>query len=155
METDTRPTTPTWRTQQRRQPWRDDAMPVTTGPGAAAVAPLGVAAHATPAQIPDHTPAPAGDALERPLDPARSASNGPGHARSGPHALVVGGSIAGLLAARVLADHFARVTVVERDRFPDGPAFRAGVPQSRHVHGLLGRGRALRSEGRRVGIEWR
>lgn len=59
------------------------------------------------------------------------------------HAIVIGGSMAGLLAARVLADHFARVTLVERDRFPDGPIFRAGVPQSRHAHILLMRGRLL------------
>lgn len=59
------------------------------------------------------------------------------------HAIVIGGSMAGLLAARVLADSFARVTLVERDRFPDGPVFRAGVPQSRHAHILLLRGRLL------------
>jgi 2-polyprenyl-6-methoxyphenol hydroxylase-like FAD-dependent oxidoreductase len=59
------------------------------------------------------------------------------------HALVIGGSMAGLLAARVLADHFARVTIVERDCFPVGPAYRPGVPQSRHVHGLLARGERL------------
>jgi len=59
-------------------------------------------------------------------------------------AVVIGGSMAGLLAARVLADHFERVTVVERDRFPAEPAFRKGVPQARHVHVLLTRGsRAL------------
>jgi flavin-dependent dehydrogenase len=56
------------------------------------------------------------------------------------HAVVVGASIAGLLAARALIDHFERVTVVERDQLPTGPAFRAGVPQSRHLHVLLGRG---------------
>ena len=59
------------------------------------------------------------------------------------HAVVIGGSMAGLLAARVLADSFARVTLVERDRFPDGPVFRAGVPQSRHAHILLLHGRLL------------
>jgi 2-polyprenyl-6-methoxyphenol hydroxylase-like FAD-dependent oxidoreductase len=58
------------------------------------------------------------------------------------HALVVGGSMAGMLAARVLADHFERVTIVERDRYPDdGPVPRKGVPQARHVHALLKRGR--------------
>ena len=51
--------------------------------------------------------------------------------------------MAGLLAARVLADSFARVTLVERDSFPDGPVFRSGVPQSRHLHILLLRGRLL------------
>jgi flavin-dependent dehydrogenase len=48
--------------------------------------------------------------------------------------------MAGLFAARVLADHFEQVTIIERDRLPDGPVFRAGVPQGRHVHGLLLRG---------------
>ena len=38
----------------------------------------------------------------------------------GEHAVVIGGSVAGLLAARVLADHFERVTVVKRDHFPAG-----------------------------------
>ena len=56
-------------------------------------------------------------------------------------AVVIGGSIAGLCAARVLADYFDRVTVVDRDAYPQGPAERAGVPQGRHVHALLARGR--------------
>jgi pimeloyl-ACP methyl ester carboxylesterase/flavin-dependent dehydrogenase len=55
-------------------------------------------------------------------------------------AVVIGGSMAGLLVARVLADHFDHVTVIERDRFPVRPEFRGGVPQSRHLHILLGRG---------------
>ena len=46
------------------------------------------------------------------------------------HAVVLGGSMAGLLAARVLADAFARVTVVERDRYPQAPQSRRGVPQA-------------------------
>lgn len=48
--------------------------------------------------------------------------------------------MAGLLAARVLSDRFQRVTIVDRDRFPNEPAFRKGVPQSRHLHVLLARG---------------
>src|SRR5829696_4330250 len=63
--------------------------------------------------------------------------------RNRAHVIVIGGSMAGLLAARVLADHFDRVTIVERDQLPQGPACRAGVPQSRHVHALLARGAAL------------
>jgi 2-polyprenyl-6-methoxyphenol hydroxylase-like FAD-dependent oxidoreductase len=55
-------------------------------------------------------------------------------------AVVLGGSIAGLLAARVLADEYATVTIVERDRLPAGPAHRRGVPHGHHVHGLLPRG---------------
>jgi 2-polyprenyl-6-methoxyphenol hydroxylase-like FAD-dependent oxidoreductase len=51
--------------------------------------------------------------------------------------------MAGLLTARVLADHFARVTIVERDTLPDGPDFRKGVPQARHLHVLLSSGRKI------------
>ncbi len=50
---------------------------------------------------------------------------------------MVGGSLTGLVAARVLADHFRDVVLVERDRFPDGPDARKGVPQARHLHVLL------------------
>ncbi len=51
--------------------------------------------------------------------------------------------MAGLLAARVLSEHFARVTVIERDRLPRRPEPRKGVPQGRHVHVLLPRGLAI------------
>ncbi len=61
--------------------------------------------------------------------------------RIGHHAIVIGGSMGGLLAARALADDFETVTLLERDVFPvtDGP--RKGVPQGDHAHGLLARGR--------------
>jgi len=55
----------------------------------------------------------------------------------GDHAVVVGASMAGLLAARVLADAFETVTVVERDALPDAAVPRRGVPQSRQIHALL------------------
>jgi 2-polyprenyl-6-methoxyphenol hydroxylase-like FAD-dependent oxidoreductase len=55
----------------------------------------------------------------------------------GKHAVVIGAGIAGLMAAGVLAARFDRVTLVDRDRLPAEPGFRAGVPQSRHLHGLL------------------
>ena len=58
------------------------------------------------------------------------------------HAVVVGGSLAGMLAARVLSDHFDIVTLLERDRFPETPAARKGLPQGRHVHALLERATA-------------
>lgn len=61
-------------------------------------------------------------------------------------AIVVGASMAGLLAARVLSEHFDRVTVVERDTLPDGPEIRSGVPQARHVHALLVQGQHLLEE---------
>lgn len=53
-------------------------------------------------------------------------------------AVVLGGSLAGLLAARVLVDHFGEVVVVDRDDLEGdltGP--RRGVTQARHTHGLL------------------
>src|SRR6478736_10364428 len=58
----------------------------------------------------------------------------------GERAVVLGASMGGLLAARVLADFFETVTVVERDVLPDEPANRRGVPQGRHPHALLARG---------------
>ncbi len=59
----------------------------------------------------------------------------------GGRAVVVGGSIAGLLAARVLADHFTSVDVFDRDDLPAGPAPRKAVPQGRHIHFLQEAGR--------------
>jgi 2-polyprenyl-6-methoxyphenol hydroxylase-like FAD-dependent oxidoreductase len=67
------------------------------------------------------------------------------------HAVVLGGSMAGLLTARVLTEHFARVTIVERDELtgawsgdpvaaPAEREVRRGVPQGRHAHGLLAAG---------------
>ncbi|WP_078862525.1 FAD-dependent monooxygenase [Streptomyces sp. NRRL F-5123] len=57
------------------------------------------------------------------------------------HAVVVGAGLSGLLTAHALTRGFARVTLVERDGLATGEAaFRAGVPQSRHVHILWNRG---------------
>jgi 2-polyprenyl-6-methoxyphenol hydroxylase-like FAD-dependent oxidoreductase len=56
-------------------------------------------------------------------------------------AIVIGGSMAGLLTARVLSDHFEEVKIIERDILPAGAAQRRGVPQGRHTHGLLAGGR--------------
>lgn len=58
----------------------------------------------------------------------------------GDRAVVLGGSMAGLLVARVLADRFATVIVVERDPLPDAPGPRRGIPQGKHIHGLLAGG---------------
>jgi flavin-dependent dehydrogenase len=55
----------------------------------------------------------------------------------GRHTVVLGGSLAGLLAARVLSDHFERVTLIERDAYTDAAEVRKGMPQANHVHGLL------------------
>jgi 2-polyprenyl-6-methoxyphenol hydroxylase-like FAD-dependent oxidoreductase len=58
-------------------------------------------------------------------------------------AVVIGASLAGLLAARVLSKHFEQVTVLDRDTLPEAPEAndgRRGVPHGRHVHVLLIRG---------------
>jgi 2-polyprenyl-6-methoxyphenol hydroxylase-like FAD-dependent oxidoreductase len=62
------------------------------------------------------------------------------------HAVVIGASIAGLLAARALSETFDRVTVFDRDELPDGAQPRRGVPQGRQAHGLHARGADALSE---------
>ena len=68
-----------------------------------------------------------------------------GHAQ-GRHAVVLGGSLAGLLAARVLSDYFEEVTLIERDVLTETTEVRRGIPQANHVHGLLLRGREVLEE---------
>ncbi|MFF8958390.1 FAD-dependent oxidoreductase [Streptomyces sp. NPDC014894] len=64
----------------------------------------------------------------------------------GSHAVVMGGSIGGLVAARVLASRFDRVTVLDRDELPDDGRDRRGVPQAGHAHTLLVKGRQTLEE---------
>jgi 2-polyprenyl-6-methoxyphenol hydroxylase-like FAD-dependent oxidoreductase len=61
-------------------------------------------------------------------------------ARIGKQAVVVGAGIAGLTAARSLADFFERVIILENDALPKEATHRPGTPQSRHVHTLLAGG---------------
>ncbi|WP_248846210.1 NAD(P)-binding protein [Rhodococcus pyridinivorans] len=55
----------------------------------------------------------------------------------GERAVVLGASMSGLSAARVLSDRFAEVTVIDRDRLPSTDEPRRGVPQGRHIHVLI------------------
>jgi 2-polyprenyl-6-methoxyphenol hydroxylase-like FAD-dependent oxidoreductase len=64
----------------------------------------------------------------------------------GKRAVVIGAGMAGLTAAAALADRFDQVVVLERDILPSEPAYRAGTPQARHVHGLLFSGQRALSE---------
>jgi hypothetical protein len=66
---------------------------------------------------------------------------GAGARNTNRHAVVLGGSLAGLLTARVLSDHFECVTLIERNAYVDTTESRRGIPQANHVHGLLARGR--------------
>jgi 2-polyprenyl-6-methoxyphenol hydroxylase-like FAD-dependent oxidoreductase len=65
---------------------------------------------------------------------------------AGDHAVVLGVSMGGLAVARVLADAYRRVTVLDRDMLPAPGVQRRGVPQGRHAHGLLARGREALEE---------
>jgi 2-polyprenyl-6-methoxyphenol hydroxylase-like FAD-dependent oxidoreductase len=66
--------------------------------------------------------------------------------RIGEHAIVIGASMGGLLAARALSEFYTNVTLLERDAFPASDIPRKGVPQGRHAHGLLARGRDVIEE---------
>lgn len=70
-----------------------------------------------------------------PYDPDRISERGG-------HAVVVGASMAGLLATRVLVDRFETVTIVEKDPLPDDAAPRPGTPQARHIHAMQKAGQA-------------
>ena len=61
----------------------------------------------------------------------------------GEHAVVIGGSIAGCLTARVLSDYFSKVTIYEADTPPEEYVARKGVPQGNHIHTLLPGGTAV------------
>jgi 2-polyprenyl-6-methoxyphenol hydroxylase-like FAD-dependent oxidoreductase len=64
----------------------------------------------------------------------------------GKQAVVVGAGIAGLVAAKALADWFEKVFVLEQDSLSDAPTYRMGTPQARHVHVLLVGGHAALEE---------
>jgi 2-polyprenyl-6-methoxyphenol hydroxylase-like FAD-dependent oxidoreductase len=64
----------------------------------------------------------------------------------GGHAIVIGGSIGGLVAAQALSSRFGQVTLLDRDTLPAGAEDRRGVPQSPHAHALLIRGRLALEE---------
>src|SRR6516225_9910474 len=57
--------------------------------------------------------------------------------RLGEHAVVIGGSIAGLVTARVLSDYFEHVTILERDHIERRPQVHKSTPQGNHLHAVL------------------
>ena len=62
------------------------------------------------------------------------------------HAVVIGAGMGGLAAAKAVAPHFEKVTVLDRDALPGGPVPRAGTPQARHAHALLAGGQKALEE---------
>jgi 2-polyprenyl-6-methoxyphenol hydroxylase-like FAD-dependent oxidoreductase len=85
-----------------------------------------------------------------PPDDSRSPTAEPdradGRATIGRHAIVIGAGIAGLCAARAVADSFEAVSVIERDNLPPDAQPRPGTPQDRHAHALLVGGQRALSE---------
>jgi 2-polyprenyl-6-methoxyphenol hydroxylase-like FAD-dependent oxidoreductase len=65
---------------------------------------------------------------------------------AGQRAVVLGGSMGGLVAARALSEHFTEVVVVDRDELTGVRGPRRGVPHGRHAHGLVARGQQLLEE---------
>ncbi|MFJ9785583.1 FAD-dependent oxidoreductase [Amycolatopsis sp. NPDC101161] len=64
-------------------------------------------------------------------------------AAGGDRAVVLGASMAGLLAARVLSETYAEVVLVDRDKLTGETTYRRGVPHGRHAHGLVARGQQI------------
>ena len=62
------------------------------------------------------------------------------------HAIVLGGSLTGLLTAKVLSKYFTQVTIIEKDPIHRQPEARKGQPQTRHLHGLLPSGLKVMSK---------
>src|SRR5680860_192297 len=69
-------------------------------------------------------------------DPAPQAASKPVATR----AIVIGAGIGGLLASRILSDHYDEVVILERDSLPSTGTHRKGIPQGRHVHALMAKG---------------
>jgi 2-polyprenyl-6-methoxyphenol hydroxylase-like FAD-dependent oxidoreductase len=65
--------------------------------------------------------------------------------RLGQQAVVIGGSLAGLMTARVLSEYFAQVMVLERDQIDDRPVIHKSIPQGNHLHLLLQGGQQVLS----------
>ncbi|MBT2690645.1 FAD-dependent monooxygenase [Bacillus sp. ISL-47] len=61
-------------------------------------------------------------------------------------ALVIGGSIAGMLAARVLSDFFEEVIIIEKDPKNTKGQIRKGIPQGAQGHVLLKSGEEILEE---------
>ncbi|WP_033286450.1 NAD(P)/FAD-dependent oxidoreductase [Streptomyces sp. NRRL F-525] len=61
-------------------------------------------------------------------------------ARFSTRAVVVGGSLAGMLAAAAVRDFVDSVEIIEAHGLPEGPEARPGVPQAAHFHVLLSGG---------------
>ncbi|WP_282939949.1 FAD dependent oxidoreductase [Paenibacillus sp. RC67] len=57
--------------------------------------------------------------------------------------VIIGGSIAGLLTARVVSDYYEEVLIVDKDHFPKQPQERNCTPQAYHPHRFTNRGKTI------------
>ncbi|MFL6561810.1 MAG: hypothetical protein ACJ8MO_37610, partial [Bacillus sp. (in: firmicutes)] len=64
----------------------------------------------------------------------------------GKNAVVIGGSIAGLLTARILSEFYEKVLLIEKDQQSRKDLTRTGVPQGSHGHALLKSGEEILTE---------
>ncbi|MDM5297586.1 FAD-dependent monooxygenase [Bacillus pumilus] len=58
-------------------------------------------------------------------------------------AIVIGGGITGMLAAKVLSSFYREVLIIEKDEMPDSPENRLGTPQAFHPHRMLPLGKQI------------
>jgi len=99
------------------------------------------AAPAAPSALP---PWPGSPASRGQVEPSTLAAWCQDPTQAAPHrAVVIGASLAGLLAARVLADHFDEVLLLDRGALDDTLDPRQATPHTRHTHALLARGRQV------------
>ena len=55
---------------------------------------------------------------------------------AGERVAIIGASIAGLLAARILHESYGEVVLLDGDALPDGAASRKATPHAVHPHGI-------------------
>lgn len=58
-------------------------------------------------------------------------------------AIVIGGGMTGILAAKVLSTFYHQVFIIEKDEMPDSPKNRLGTPQAFHPHRMLPLGKQI------------
>ncbi len=57
--------------------------------------------------------------------------------------LIIGSGMIGLLVAQMCSRHFQEVIIVEKDPMDPAVVYRSGIPQARHIHILLAKGKEI------------
>ncbi|MFH5184272.1 hypothetical protein ACHHV8_17410 [Paenibacillus sp. TAB 01] len=58
-------------------------------------------------------------------------------------AIIIGGSIAGLMTAKAVSQFFEEILIIDKDEFSAAPENRAGTPQAFHPHRFTQRGKLI------------